>query len=66
MSLKTVGSFVTRRIHLLFLLSLVAIALPLHADTGGCTDSPENPTVLLAVVGGVGVLIARYRASRGR
>ena len=36
-----------------------------HAQ-GGCVDSPENPTALLAVVGGVGVLIARYRASRRR
>jgi XrtJ-associated TM-motif-TM protein len=42
-------------------LVLFAVAAPLHAQTG-CTDSPENPTVVLAVVGGIGALIARLRA----
>jgi XrtJ-associated TM-motif-TM protein len=45
------------------------IALPAQAQTG-CTDSPENPTVVLALVGGAGALFsavrARMRARRGR
>jgi XrtJ-associated TM-motif-TM protein len=28
----------------------LATALPLHAQLGGCTDSPENPTVVLGLV----------------
>jgi XrtJ-associated TM-motif-TM protein len=52
---------------------LLAMALPLHAqdggvDTGGCDDSPENPTAILAVVGTAGALLAsarvRYKARR--
>lgn len=43
------------------------VALPLHAQTG-CTDSPENPTVVLALVGGAGALCStvkvRLRARR--
>ena len=46
---------------------LFAVVLPLHAQDG-CTDSPENPTVVLALVGSVGALFsaarARVRASR--
>jgi XrtJ-associated TM-motif-TM protein len=34
---------------------MVAMALPLRAQTG-CDDSPEDPTVVLALVGGVGAL----------
>jgi XrtJ-associated TM-motif-TM protein len=37
------------------------VALPLHAQTG-CTDSPENPTVVLALVGGAGALFSTVRA----
>jgi XrtJ-associated TM-motif-TM protein len=36
----------------------------------GCTDSPENPTVVLALVGGVGAFYsavkARMKTRRGR
>jgi XrtJ-associated TM-motif-TM protein len=43
------------------------VALPLHAQNG-CGDSPENPTVVLALVGGAGAafstLRARLRAKR--
>jgi XrtJ-associated TM-motif-TM protein len=28
----------------------------------GCTDSPENPTVVLALVGGAGALFSAVRA----
>ena len=37
------------------------VALPLHAQTG-CTDSPENPTMVLALVGGAGALLSTARA----
>jgi XrtJ-associated TM-motif-TM protein len=50
-----------RRCNPLFLFLLAfAVALPLHAQTG-CTDSPENPTVILALVGGAGALLTRLR-----
>jgi XrtJ-associated TM-motif-TM protein len=42
---------------------LLATALPLRAQTG-CDDSPEDPTIVLALVGGAGALIAGLRASR--
>ncbi len=57
MSLLLIGSAV-----------LLSVALPLHAQ-GGCTDSPENPTVVLALVGSAGAFLAsaraRLRARRG-
>jgi len=42
-------------------------ALPLHAQggeisTGTCDDSPENPTIVLAVVGSAGAFLASARA----
>jgi XrtJ-associated TM-motif-TM protein len=40
-------------------------ALPLRAQNG-CVDSPEDPTVFLALVGGAGALIAGIRAARNR
>ena len=39
---------------------LLFIALPLHAQ-GGCADSPENPTAILAVVGSAGAFFATAR-----
>ena len=49
--------------------AFLCIALPLHAQTG-CTDSPENPTAVLALVGSAGALFstirARIKASRKR
>ncbi len=46
-------------------------AAPLHAQInggvdsgdsiGGCVSSPENPTAILALVGGVGALAAQLR-----
>jgi XrtJ-associated TM-motif-TM protein len=48
---------------------MMLVAAPLRAQTG-CTDSPENPTVVLALVGGAGALFSavrtRMRARRGR
>ncbi len=40
---------------------LLSVALPLHAQ-GGCIDSPENPTAILAVVGSAGAFIVSARA----
>jgi XrtJ-associated TM-motif-TM protein len=40
---------------------VLLIALPLHAQTG-CTDSPENPTVVLALLGSAGALFATLRS----
>lgn len=37
------------------------VAVPLHAQSG-CTDSPENPTAVLALVGGAGALFSALRA----
>ncbi len=36
-------------------LLILALALPLRAQTG-CDDSPEDPTLVLALVGGVGAI----------
>ena len=40
---------------------MVLVAAPLYGQTG-CTDSPENPTVVLALVGGAGALFSAVRA----
>ena len=40
---------------------LLLVALPLHAQTG-CDDSPENPTIILALVGSAGALFPVVRA----
>jgi XrtJ-associated TM-motif-TM protein len=39
---------------------LLSIARPLLAQTG-CTNSPENPTAVLAVVGSAGALLTSVR-----
>jgi XrtJ-associated TM-motif-TM protein len=54
-----------RRYAFLLALMLAAVVLPLRAQTG-CTDSPEDPTIVLALVGGAGALVASVRASRSR
>ena len=36
-------------------------AVQLQAQTG-CTDSPENPTIVLALMGGAGALFSTARA----
>jgi XrtJ-associated TM-motif-TM protein len=38
-------------------------ALPLRAQNG-CVDSPEDPTICLALVGGAGAAIAGIRVAR--
>lgn len=44
---------------------MLALALPLRAQTG-CDDSPEDPTIVLALVAVGGALVARVRAARSR
>jgi len=51
---------------------LLCVSLPLHAQTG-CVQSPENPTIILALVGSAGAaaISARdrfraYRASKNK
>jgi XrtJ-associated TM-motif-TM protein len=46
---------------LLWSVAVLLIAVPLHAQSG-CTDSPENPTAVLAVVGSAGALFSTIRA----
>ncbi len=40
---------------------LSSVALPLYAQ-GGCVNSPENPTAILAVVGSAGAFFVSARA----
>jgi XrtJ-associated TM-motif-TM protein len=42
------------------LVLVLLVASPLHAQNG-CTDSPENPTVVLALVGSAGAFFASAR-----
>lgn len=44
---------------------MLAAALPLRAQSG-CTDSPEDPTVVLALLAGAGAFVAGIRRSRSR
>ena len=45
------------------LLAMAVLAVPMatHAQSG-CTDSPENPTAVLALVGSAGAFFASARA----
>ena len=49
------------------LLIVAATTLPLRAQSGegGCVDSPENPTAILALVGMAAVGINQLRARFG-
>lgn len=44
-------------------LALLSVAVPMHAQgaSGGCVNSPENPTAVLAVVGSAGAFFASTR-----
>jgi XrtJ-associated TM-motif-TM protein len=44
---------------------LLAVALPLRAQAG-CDDPPENPTLVLALVGGAGAIATTLANLRGR
>ena len=39
---------------------LLTVTLPLHAQNG-CVNSPENPTIVLALVGSAGAFLASAR-----
>ncbi len=39
---------------------MLTVSLPLHAQ-GGCVNSPENPTIVLALVGSAGAFLASAR-----
>jgi XrtJ-associated TM-motif-TM protein len=45
----------------MFSLTVLLKAASLHAQMG-CDDSPENPTVVLALVGSAGALVASARS----
>jgi XrtJ-associated TM-motif-TM protein len=47
------------------LAALVAMALPLHAQTG-CDDSPEDPSIVLALIGSASLAGARLWRTRRR
>jgi XrtJ-associated TM-motif-TM protein len=42
---------------------MLAITMPLYAQTG-CADSPEDPTIVLALVGVAAMVVASARRSR--
>jgi XrtJ-associated TM-motif-TM protein len=44
----------------LLVVGMLAIPALAHAQ-GGCTDSPENPTVVLALIGSVGAFVGSAR-----
>jgi XrtJ-associated TM-motif-TM protein len=48
-------------LNFLWIALLLSVAVPLHAQDG-CDDSPENPTVVLALVGSAGALFSMVRA----
>jgi len=54
-----------RRIaSILFLITLAVLpanAFARHSNATGCTDSPEAPTLILALASGGGLLAARFR-----
>jgi XrtJ-associated TM-motif-TM protein len=39
---------------------VVSVAVPLHAQDG-CIDSPENPTIVLALAGSAGWFLSAMR-----
>ncbi|MGA3031980.1 MAG: PExPT-CTERM protein [Terracidiphilus sp.] len=53
------------RRYFLLALMLVTAAFPLFAQ-GGCIDSPEDPTIALALVGGIGGLAMSLGVARRR
>jgi XrtJ-associated TM-motif-TM protein len=54
-----------RRSCLLLIFALAGVALPVHAQDG-CDDSPEDPTVVLALVAAAGAFASSKWATRSR
>jgi XrtJ-associated TM-motif-TM protein len=50
----------SRRFCLLLAMLLLAFVVPARA-TDGCDDSPESPTIVLALVGGIGAIATGLR-----
>jgi len=48
-------------LNFLWFVLILCVAIPLRAQSG-CDDSPENPTVVLALVGTAGALFSTLRA----
>ena len=48
-------------LNILWFVLILCVAIPLRAQSG-CDDSPENPTVVLALVGSAGALFSTLRA----
>jgi XrtJ-associated TM-motif-TM protein len=46
------------------LVAALALVCPVVHAQGGCVNSPENPTALLALVGAAGAVAARLRMRR--
>jgi XrtJ-associated TM-motif-TM protein len=46
--------------------ALFLVAARVLQAQSGCTDSPENPTVVLALVGGAGAVFSAVRARMKR
>lgn len=60
------GEFMKNLFRSLILTTVLFTTLQMHALVGGCVDSPENPTAILALVGTAGVLAVKlyYYARR--
>ena len=54
-----------KRIVFVIGFALLAVARPLFAQSG-CVDSPEDPTLVLALVGGAGAMVAGIWRARRR
>jgi XrtJ-associated TM-motif-TM protein len=55
-----------KKLALVFAFTLLfAVTLPLRAQTG-CDDSPEDPTIALALVGGAGAFAVSLTSFRRR
>jgi XrtJ-associated TM-motif-TM protein len=54
-----------RRGLFIFALILATVAVPLRAQ-GGCVDSPEDPTIALALLGGIGAAAMSRKTARSR
>jgi len=47
-------------LNLLWFVLILFVAVPMHAQSG-CGDSPENPTIVLALVGSAGAFFSTVR-----
>ncbi len=53
-----------RRSAVLLAMFFGAALMHLHAQSG-CVDSPESPTVVLALIGGIALVAGTIRSARG-